>query len=66
MNRNPMYGKTHSDEARIKMSAKQKAFGLLWNVYKNNNGALSYNEFRKALKNGDITFEMQPITVFTK
>ena len=55
-----------SDETRAKMSLAQKGINILWKVYKNNNGVLSYNDFRRALKNGDITFEPQSITVFTK
>ena len=46
-----------SDEAKAKMSLAQKGISILWKVYKNNNGILSYNDFRRALKNGDITFE---------
>lgn len=63
---NPNYGKKFSDETKAKMSATKKAVGILWNVYKNNNGLLSYAEFRKAVKNGEITFEAQPITIFIK
>lgn len=55
-----------SEETKAKMRASRKACDLLWDVYKSNNGILSYKEFRKALKNGDITFEMQPISIFTK
>lgn len=61
---NPFYGKKHSNEVKAKISAQQKGYSLLWNVYKSNDGAKSYNEFRKAVKSGDITFEMQPISVF--
>lgn len=59
---NPFYGKHHNDAAKAKM----KGFSILWNVYKNNDGTKSYNEFKHAVKTGDITFEMQPITVFTR
>lgn len=55
-----------SDEAKAKMSLAQKGISILWKVYKNNNGTLSYNAFRRALKNGDITFEPQSITILTK
>lgn len=65
---NGFYGKTHSNEVKAKISAKisaqQKGYSLLWNVYKNNDGTKSYNEFKHAIKTGDITFEMQPISVF--
>lgn len=59
-------GKKLSHEHRSKMAVTRKGIGILWKVYKNNNGVLSYNDFRRALKNGYITFEPQSITVFTK
>lgn len=61
---NPMFGKKCSDATKAKNSKYQKAIYLLWNTYKSNNGIKSYSEFRKALKSGDITFEMQSISVF--
>ena len=61
-------GKTLSDECKTKMAAARKAYlvGLrfLYNVYKNNNGAKKWNDFQKALHNGDITFEERPISIF--
>lgn len=63
---NPFYGKTHSNEVKAKISKYQKAIYVLWSVYKSNNSTKSYREFRVAIKAGDITFEMQPITVFTR
>ena len=57
---NPFYGKQHNDVAKAKM----KGFSILWDVYKNNDGIKSYNEFKHTVKTGDITFEMQPISVF--
>ena len=59
---NPWYGKHHNDVAKAKM----KGFSILWDVYKNNDGTKSYNEFKHAVKTGDIVFEMQPISVFIK
>lgn len=57
-----------SDECRAKMSAARKAnlvgLRLLYNVYKNNNGAKKWNDFQKSIYNGDITFEERPISVF--
>ena len=53
-------GKKHTAATKAKM----KGFSILWDVYKNNDGTKSYREFRSALKTGDITFEMQPISVF--
>ena len=59
---NPWYGKHHNDVAKAKM----KGFSILWDVYKNNDGTKSYNEFKHAVKTCDIVFEMQPISVFIK
>lgn len=58
-------GKTRSEETRAKMLAAQKGISILYTTYKNNGGILKWSEFRKALKNGEIAFEMQPITVYT-
>lgn len=55
-------------EVRAKHSASQKeimkGISYLYGVYKANDGDKSWNEFRKALKTGDITFETRPISVF--
>ena len=59
-------GKKLSDEAYAKVSAARQCAKFLYNLYKNNGGILKWNDFNKALKNGDITFEMQPITIFTE
>lgn len=65
----PHYGKTHTKEAVQKMSEASKklhiACRLLFNVYHENGGKLKYMAFRRAIKNGDITFEMQPLSVYT-
>lgn len=64
------YGKNLSEEHRAKISAAMSATHTgtvaLYAAYKNNGGILKWNEFRTALKNGEITFEVQPITVYTK
>jgi hypothetical protein len=59
-------GKIHSEETRAKMSTTRKSMGVLYTTYKNNGGTLNWHGFRKALSNGEITFEVQPITVYTK
>lgn len=64
--KNPNFGKTTPDAVKEKMRAAHKAYSLLWNVYKNNNGILSFSKFRTAVKTGYITFEMQTISVFIK
>lgn len=64
------YGKHRSDETKAKLSTAGKGkhdlthIEFLYNTYKNNGGEKKWNEFQKALKSGDITFEMQPISVF--
>lgn len=57
-------GKKRSDETRGKISAAQQGIKVLYTTYKNNGGILQWNAFRKALSNGEITFEMRPITVY--
>lgn len=59
-------GKMRSEETRARMSATRKSIGVLYTAYKNNGGTLNWHGFRKALSNGEITFEVQPITVYTK
>ena len=59
-------GRKFYDEHRAKISAARKGTKVLYTTYKNNGGILKWNDFCKALSNGDITFDMQPITVYTK
>lgn len=47
----------------LKNSAKLKAIRLLYRIYKDNNGIMSWNDFKHALKTGDITFVERPIEV---
>lgn len=65
---NALKGKPLSDECRAKMSAARKrnliGLRLLYNVYKSNNGVKKWNDFQKAIYNGDITFEERPISIF--
>ena len=66
--KHPMFGKTHTEEARNKIGEASKkrhaACRLLFNVYTENGGKLKYIEFRRAIKNGDITFKVQPTTIY--
>ena len=64
--KNPNYGKRFDGEHRAKISAAIQSEKVLYVAYKNNGGILKWNDFRKALKNGEITFEVQPISVYTK
>lgn len=66
-------GRGQSTEVRKKISESNlgkhdglKSISYMYNAYKLNGGILKWNEFQKALKNGEITFEMHPITVYTK
>lgn len=61
-------GKHLSEETKAKLSTKHcenmKAIKLLYSVYKNNGGTKKWNDFRKSLTTGDITFSDYTITVF--
>ena len=65
---NPFFGKHHSDEMikNMRESCKKvaNAAKYLYDVYRENGGKLKWNEFRHALKTGDITFETRPVSVF--
>lgn len=65
----PMYGKSPTPESIAKNRESNiklaKSIKYLYDVYKKNGGCLSWNGFRHMLKTGEITFEMQPISVFT-
>lgn len=67
---NPMYGKHPSPESneirREKTTRAMNAAKVLYEAYKNNGGILQWNDFRKALKAGEITFETRPVSVFVK
>lgn len=64
------YGHHTSDETKAKISLTSKGkhdlthIKFLYTTYKNNGGIKKWNDFQKALKSGDITFEMQTISVF--
>lgn len=51
----PMYGKHHSHETKRKMSETNCKLSVLYHAYKDNGGTLSWNEFQRALKNGEQT-----------
>lgn len=62
------YRHTHSSESRLKTSETMKehlkGLSFIYNVYKEHGGQLKWGAFRKVLKTGDITFEMQHLSVF--
>ena len=52
--KNPFYGKTHSEEvkSRLSIAAKEqfKELKVIYKVYRDNGGELKWNEFRKQYK----------------
>jgi len=67
--KNPMYGKHCSEETKERIRLGQKktnnAYKFLYGIYTSNGGKLNKSLFRKAIKSGDITFTIVPITVLT-
>lgn len=65
----PMYGKAQTEEAKNKIREAVKkhnaAYKLLYDTYKANGGTLKWNNFKTAVANGDITFEVHPTTIYT-
>lgn len=55
-----------TDEHRKNAHNARLGTSVLYAVYKENNGILKWNDFCHALKNGEITFEPQLISVFVK
>lgn len=57
---------TKRPEVREKLSKNNcsRGMSILYNVYKENGGQLKWQNFKHTLKMGEITFEMQPISVF--
>ena len=66
--RNPMYGVHWTDSQKLNSSIKHKiimrGIKVLYNVYKENDGRLNWNDFQKSLKDGRITFAVRPNSVF--
>lgn len=56
--RNGMFGKHHTEEARELVRAAALKDGDIYKIYKNNGGALMWNAFRHALKIGLIDKEI--------
>ena len=67
--KNPMYGKHCSEETKEKIRLGQKktrdAYKLLYCAYKQHGGILKRNEFLRAIKSGDVTFEIMPLSLYT-
>lgn len=49
---------------KIALNNKTKYIKLLFDAYKQNGGQMKWQAFEHALKVGEITFELQPISVF--
>ena len=47
----------------MKNSTKLKAIRLMYRIYKDNDGIMGWNEFKHALKTGDITFVERPVEI---
>ena len=67
--KNPMYGKPCSEERKEKIRLGQKktfdAYKLLYKIYKQHSGLLKRGEFIRAIKSGDIIFEIMPLSLYT-
>lgn len=57
-------GKQLSAETKTKLRKVLSAKAAIYRVYKENGGPQNWNDFQATLKSGEITFEMQPISVF--
>ena len=61
--KNPMKNEAN----RLKMCEtrrrNQRGISILYKVYKANGGTADFNQFRRMVSHGEITFEMQPISV---
>lgn len=58
-------GKHHTENTRKEMQKNRSAKAFIYNIYKNNGGTLKWQSFEKAIKQGEITFKIQPTSVFT-
>lgn len=56
-------GKHHTETAKEKMRITRSAKAFIYTIYKNNGGLLKWQSFQKALKQGEITFEVRPVSV---
>ena len=67
--KNPMYGKPCSEERKRKIIEGQRktnnAYKFLYEIYASSGGKLSKSLFRKAIKSGDITFAIMPLSLYT-
>lgn len=65
----PMYGKPCPEERkekiRLGLKKKNDAYKVLYSTYKQHGGILKRNEFIRAIKSGDVTFEVMPLSLYT-
>lgn len=57
-------GRVFGENHRAKLLESTRGYRILYTAYKNNGGVLKWNNFKIAVANGEITFELQPISVF--
>lgn len=58
-------GKPMSEEHKQQLKNMSKALVYMYDIYKQNGGILKWNDFRKELKNGNISFNNEtPFSVF--
>lgn len=54
-----------SANAKQKLSEGRRALKSIYDAYKANGCTKSWNDFQHALKTGDITFTMRPVSIYT-
>lgn len=58
-------GRVFGENHRAKLCKSTQGYRILYTAYKNNGGMLKWNNFKTAVANGDITFEVRPTTIYT-
>lgn len=61
---NPMYGLRHASSTKAKMFLSKQACSFMYWIYRRNGGKKLWRQFTHAIKIGDITFELRPISVY--
>lgn len=62
--KNPMKNEAYRLKMRETRKRNQQGISILYKVYKANKGSADFNTFRRMVSHDDITFEIQPISVF--
>lgn len=58
-NRGKLKGRSVPDEVMVRRKRSVDATSYLYAVYQNNGGSLTWNDFRHALRIGEIAFEKE-------